>query len=181
MIQIESSPCPDCIVQKIISYHYELQVAMTVCIVHLNCTSQNSNDVPLAFFLLSVTAHPALFTSCCCSACKTVFLSLCVPSAFLFKTRNAIGWPKWLTGMPGHVYYHQDLKKHSFISILHYDQWHPFTCRLTLGFAGFNSSLGTMSIRKSNWSYFEMAMATSFLWNTKGSSETEKLILISVE
>ena len=34
---------------------------------------------------------------------------------------------------------------------------------LTCRFCGFSSSLGTMSIRKSNWSYFATAMAMSFL------------------
>ena len=55
-------------------------------------TGQSSNDGPLAFILPSVTVCPALFTSCCCSLRKAVFLSLCVPLAFLFIARNAVGW-----------------------------------------------------------------------------------------
>ena len=35
------------------------------------------------------------------------------------------------------------------------------------GLAGFNSSRGTMSIKKSNWSHFEMAIAMSFLCNVR--------------
>ena len=74
-------------------------------IVHPNRTDQNTSDEPFAFFLQSVTACPELFTSCCCSACKAAFQSLCVPRAFLFKARNAVGWLICLTGMRGRVCY----------------------------------------------------------------------------
>lgn len=36
---------------------------------------------------------------------------------------------------------------------------------------GFSSSLGTISMRKSNWSYLEMAIAISFLWKYQGMSQ----------
>lgn len=42
-----------------------------------------------------------------------------------------------------------------FLAVCHFPTWR-------LG--GFRSSRGTMSIRKSNWSNFVMAMAMSFLW-----------------
>jgi len=35
---------------------------------------------------------------------------------------------------------------------------------LTCLFVGLSSSLGTISIKKSNWSNFDMAIAISFLW-----------------
>ena len=51
-------------------------------------------------------------------------------------------------------------------------------------FTGFSSSLGTMSIKKSNWSNLEMAIAISFLWNrtyrnwvTKCTKQQTKLLI----
>lgn len=37
----------------------------------------------------------------------------------------------------------------------------------SLAFWGFNSSLGTISMRKSNWSYLEIAIAISFLCSVR--------------
>lgn len=55
---------------------------------------------------------------------------------------------------------------------------------LTWRFGGFSSSLGTISMRKSNWSNFVIAMAISFLCNKKKSKVKnwpwEKLVFLAL-